>query len=92
MMPVDTPPAIVRPERDSTKTVVVSVTETEWTAEYKGRRTSWPRTMTAKEIELLAGMWGGTIDTPTVVYAVQQPLIPRLFNPPIIPPLCVGNS
>ena len=91
MMPLDTPPAIVRPERDSTKTVVVSVTETEWTAEYKGRRTSWPRTMTAKEVELLAGMWGGTIDTPTVVYT-PQPLLPRLFTPPLIPPLCIGNT
>jgi hypothetical protein len=91
MMPLDTPPAIVRPERDSTKTVVVSVTETEWTAEYKGRRTSWPRTMTADEVKLLAGLWGGTIDTPTVTYA-PQPLLPRLFNPPVIPALCVGNT
>lgn len=68
---------------DSTKVVVVTVTETQWTAVYKGQRKTWPRSVSADVVEREAGAFGREVDTP-------RPVLPRLFSPPLLPVLSGG--
>ncbi len=68
---------------DSTKVVVVTVDEVQWTATYKGCTRTWPRSISADVVEREAGAFGREVDTP-------RPVLPRLFSPPLLPVLGGG--